>query len=83
MNPNPTSIQCPALGRYRALSAITNPTVKNIFEDGMNGSIISEQHIIINLMERERGLMGCLGEYSVYLYIYMFIDYVNYKCLSY
>ena len=39
----------PALGRYKTLSAITNPTGKKMFEAGIKGKIIIESPITYGL----------------------------------
>jgi len=44
----------PILGRKRALSAITNPTLKNKFEDGMKGTKPNTSDICICLNDRKK-----------------------------
>ncbi len=34
----------PTLDKYKFLSAITNPTVKKIFDDGKNGITVKAMH---------------------------------------
>lgn len=54
LKPNATNKQYPALGKYKTLSAITNPTLKKILVAGTKGIITSARHIIRNLSIENR-----------------------------
>jgi hypothetical protein len=57
LNPIIVSNKYPILERNRALSAITNPTLKNKFEDGIKGTTPNANDICICLRlseEREK-----------------------------